>query len=360
MKKYKFFTNQILLAQAAAILIWLMISILQWSNNPKSSPGILMPVIVRGVESFSILLVSSMMIMAVDRISVLIKQYMVLLLLVPFIYVGSVLASLISLLLRGFIGYAPPLIVPITFDLFFFIQSLHFYIPLTLVLVFVEIIRYKNIAQQEYEHKLIAEKALHQSQWLMLRYQLNPHFLFNTLNTIRALIGVDNENARKTVTEMSDYFRYSLSIIDQYHITLAEEMKAVINYLEIQKIRFQEKISTELDIKKGCEQCLIPVFSIQILAENAVKYGLKSSNAQLRITILCELDNGILNIWVRNNGRIINDIRDSDKHTQVGIENLKKRLTYIYPDSNFKLTEKEGIVTAHISIPNAKKNVVIN
>ena len=97
----------------------------------------------------------------------------------------------------------------------------------------------------------------------------NPHFLFNTLNSIRALIGNDDEKARKIVTEMSDYFRYSLSIEKSPLVPVKDEISAVDNYLEIQKIRYPERFEIKKEIQSGALFCLIPVFSIQTLVENA-------------------------------------------------------------------------------------------
>jgi sensor histidine kinase YesM len=355
MKKDQLFSNQILLAQAAAILIWLMISVIQWSNNPKSSPGIWIPMIVRGVESFSIFITSTVLIFSIEKLSIKFKQSFVLVFMIVLIYLVAILANILSLLTRGIIGFSPP---PI--DSFFFIQSLHFYIPLTLVLVFVEIIRYKKVAQIEYENKLIAEKSLHQSQWLMLRYQVNPHFLFNVLNTIRSLIGLDDEKARKTVTELSDYFRYSLSVKVEYNITIAQEIKAVNNYLEIQKIRFQEKISVKLKIEQDVMKCLIPVFTIQTLIENAVKYGLKTNKDILKIVVHCNLKGEVLNISVKNSGSIVHSKSKNESGISIGIENLKKRLNLMYPENSFDLFEDKGFVTARIIIRNYKKIEMID
>jgi len=346
-KKNDIISNQVLLAQSAAILIWLMINIIQWSNNPKSSPGIWIPIIVRGVESFSILIVSWFLIFTTDLLSKKIKQLYILILLIPFIFLASIFANIIALSIRSVIGYAPP---PV--DNYFFIQSLHFFIPLTLVLVFVEIIQYKNAFQLEKENKLITEKLLHQSQWLMLRYQVNPHFLFNALNTVRALIGFDDEKARKIVTEMSEYFRYSLSVKDKYTVTIREEINASNNFLEIQKIRFPDNLHIENHIDEKALNCLIPVFSIQTLVENAMKYGLKTSEGGLIIQIEVLIKNNKLSISIRNSGKLIppNNESENSNGTNTGIINLKNRLQYFDKDYRFELFEEGGLVIANINL----------
>jgi len=342
-------TSHVIIAQFIAIAIWMSITIIQWVNNPKGSPGLLIPLIVRSVEAFSIIIISGMLIIFIEKTPKKYKNSYARLFLWILVYFGAIFTNLLSIFLRSLIGYAPPRI-----EGYFFVQSLHFYIPLILVLGIYSIGKHRLELQIERENKLKAESLAQQAKWMMLRYQVNPHFLFNALNTIRALIGVDDENARKTVTEMSEYFRYSLSSEDKYTVTVEKEIKAVQNYLEIQKIRFQDKIKIEIKVSKNSELCLIPVFSIQTLVENAVKYGLKTTDDDLHIIVECGYINGVLDIIVKNSGRLV--YTQNGEGTSKGIQNLKNRLGYLYPDKNtFSLFEKDGFVIAHISLKNCLK-----
>ncbi|MEN8120277.1 MAG: hypothetical protein ABFS35_08020 [Bacteroidota bacterium] len=171
MKKSKIISFQIILAQITAIAIWFVITVVQWSNNPKSNPGISIPLIVRGVEAFSIFIVSGGLIFTIYKVKEFFKPYALRLILLLVIYIPAMLTNLLSLAIRDLIGFAPPQI-----DGFFFIQSLHFYIPLLLVFVVYAVVKNRIDLQLEKENKLKAESLAQQAKWMMLRYQVNPHF----------------------------------------------------------------------------------------------------------------------------------------------------------------------------------------
>jgi len=191
--------------------------------------------------------------------------------------------------------------------------------------------------QRETENRLKAQSLTQQAKWMMLRYQVNPHFLFNALNSIRALIGHNDDEARKIVTEMSEYFRYSLSIEKKTLVEVKEEIKAVENYLEIQKIRYQDKLSIKKEVASDVFNCLIPVFSIQTLVENAVKYGLKTHEGTVAIIIKAFFSNNQLNILIKNSGKLISPMQENNNEngTNTGIKNLKSRLNYLDKDYKF-------------------------
>jgi len=327
------------------IVLWYLISVVQWSNAPINTPDISIPLIVRGVEAFSVFIVASLLIYISYRSGRKIKAYILRIIIVVGLYLFSLLASILSIIIRELIGFASPDI-----DRYFFIQSLHFYFPLLLTLVVHALVRNRFDLLEERESKLKTENLSQQAKWMMLRYQVNPHFLFNALNTIRALIGHDDKQARKIVTEMSEYFRYSLSVEKKMLVPISEEMNAVMNYLEIQKIRFKDKLIVKNSVNSMVSDFLIPVFTIQTLVENAVKYGLKTSEDSLKVEIDVFPQNDMLLIVVRNSGKIYyhDDARSSDEGTQTGIENLKERLYYLDPDFKFKLYEEEGMVVARV------------
>jgi len=298
--KLKHINFQLILSQIIAILIWYIISVVQWTNNPKGSPDISLSLIVRGTEAFSIFIVASALNYTVYKNKNLFKSLIFRLLLVILIYFTAILANFISLSIRDLIGYSPPKI-----NNFFFIQSLHFYFPLLLVFLVYAVVKNRIDLQKEKENKLKAESLAQQAKWMMLRYQVNPHFLFNALNSIRALIGSDDDKARKIVTEMSEYFRYSLSVLNKNIVSVKEEINAVENYLEIQKIRFQDKLHIKKEINNDTLNCLIPIFAIQTLVENAVKYGLKTQEGVIKILIQSYIENKRLNLIVKNSGKLL-------------------------------------------------------
>jgi hypothetical protein len=178
---------------------------------------------------------------------------------------------------------------------------------------------------REREEKLKAESLAQEARWMMLSYQVNPHFLFNALNSIRALIGLNDEKARSIVTRMSEYFRYSLSIEHKTLVSLNEEIAAVDSYLEIQMIRYSERLQIIKAIEESTLQCLIPVFTIQTLIENAIKYGLKTHPGVVDIEIRISHLEEKLHIRISNTGKLVDTMKrhGDDVGTQTGLENLK-------------------------------------
>lgn len=347
MAKSKNIQIQLILAQITTILIWYVITVVQWANNPKSNPDISIPLIVRGVEAFSIFIIAGGLTIVINKVNRIFRPFVARLLLVAFLYIPAILANLLSLKLRELIGYAPPKI-----DGFFFIQSLHFYIPLLLMFVVYALVKNRLDLQKATEDKLKAESLARQAKWMMLKYQVNPHFLFNALNSIRALIGSDDKNARKTVTELSEYFRYSLSVENEGLVTVKQEVDAIENYLEIQKIRFRDKLKIKIVVDKNTLNCKIPIFAVQTLIENAVKYGLKTHEGTVEITVKTFIENEKLHLIVKNSGKLMpaNNKFDNQNGTNTGLENLKNRLKYLDNGYYFKLFEKDNKVIAHINI----------
>ncbi|HPQ34345.1 MAG TPA: histidine kinase [Tenuifilaceae bacterium] len=337
----------LLFAKITPIAILFIISLIQWSYAVKSNLGRVLPLVVIIVETISLFIIASFVLFILYRIGTHIKSYVARLILTFGLYFFAVIANFISDLTRKLTGYSE-----LKIDGYFFIESLSFFFPILLVIVVYALVRNRMDLISEREEKLKAENLAQQARWMMLRYQVNPHFLFNALNTIRALIGHNDEQARKIVTEMSEYFRYSLSVEKKTLVTVREEMDAVRNYLEIQSIRFKDKLFTNTQIDEKTLDVLIPAFSIQTLAENAVKYGLKTSFGDINVEIQVSINDNRLDIKVLNTGKIYHhdQTRESQTGTQTGIENLKERLAFIDKDYFFSLSEKDGMVEANITI----------
>ncbi len=189
----------------------------------------------------------------------------------------------------------------------------------------------------------------------MLRYQINPHFLFNVLNTIYALIDENAGKAKKLVIGMSEYYRYTLNKQEQT-ISVEKEVAAAAKYLEIQKTRFEEKFEYEISVDNAISGVLIPSFVIHLLIENAVKYGTKSNSPKLIVSLVVKLINKNLLISVSNTGKMVEAIPAGSRNTDGtgnGIENIKNRLALFYNNSySFSLQEENGWVSATIEINN--------
>lgn len=199
-----------------------------------------------------------------------------------------------------------------------------------------------------------AELLAHSAQLQMLRYQLNPHFLFNSLNSIRALILEDQDKARDMVTELAELLRYSLVSKNNGDVPFSEEIKAIKHYFAIEEKRYEENLQVSFEIDPLAEEYPIPSFLVHPLVENAVKYGMKTSGMPLRINIQAKVKDNELSIFVRNSGTWLSeddDGRSRPAGTGTGLKNVKERLENRFPD-NYTLTtsEEEGCVVMKISI----------
>lgn len=207
--------------------------------------------------------------------------------------------------------------------------------------------------QREAAHKI--ETLAKDVQLKMLRYQINPHFLFNVLNSIYTLIDENTEKAKKLVLDMSEYYRYTLSKQEQT-ISIEKEVESIMKYLEIQKTRFEEKFHYEISVEEAVKSISIPSFLIHLLIENAVKYGTKTSVQKLIVLLSVTRVKDKLLIRVSNTGKLLEPAKNHEKNidgTSNGIENLKSRLALYYDDSfSFSLKEDGEMVIATIEIDN--------
>jgi two-component system, LytTR family, sensor kinase len=200
-----------------------------------------------------------------------------------------------------------------------------------------------------------AEKAdlLAQSAQLqLLRYQINPHFLFNTFSSLRALIRSDKEKAEKMVGKLSDFYRYTLVTKTNAKVPLADEIDAITHYSEIEKIRFEDKIDFRIEVDESTEEFLIPSFLIHPLVENAIKYGMKTSEMPLRVVVKSRCENQKIIIEVINSGKLIPvEMKDSSEGTGTGLANIRSRMEYSYPDNyQFSIVQENEFVKAKIEI----------
>jgi signal transduction histidine kinase len=202
-------------------------------------------------------------------------------------------------------------------------------------------------ALAERENALAAIALANQAQLEMLRYQLNPHFLFNSLNSIRALIGEDATRAKLMVTQIADFLRHSLQNGNIGEIALADEIEAARNYLAIEKVRFEEKLIVSFDIEESTKKFLVPCFLLNPLVENAVKHGLNGDGKPLEIRVSARIENNALRLEVVNTGTF----GSNAKGTKIGLKNVRERLAKLFPGkSSFELFEENGLVRALIII----------
>jgi two-component system LytT family sensor kinase len=193
------------------------------------------------------------------------------------------------------------------------------------------------------------ESLVKETELKMLRSQINPHFLFNSLNSISSLTVTDPEKARIMIVKLSEFMRYALSRKDEQPVSLENELENLRLYLDIEKVRFGDKLTTEENIEPDCLDFKIPVMLLQPLYENAVKHGVYESTGNVRIFTRANIVNGYLEITISNNyepGQI------SAKGTGTGLMNVTRRLELSYgKNSSLNTTSENGIYTVKLFIP---------
>ncbi len=223
-------------------------------------------------------------------------------------------------------------------------------ISLVWALIYFSIHYLQNYKKTEIE-ALIWEAAVKDYELKTLKSQLNPHFMFNAMNSIRALIGEDPESAKVALTKLSNILRYSLKMERAESVPLGEEMETVKDYLDLEKMRFEERLKYELNIGKAASFVEIPPMMIQTLVENGIKHGISKITAGGEIKINSKVEDSLLYIEIRNNGHIEDDALKNSKG--FGISNTKHRLNLLFGEAaSFSLTnENGGKVLAKLKIP---------
>jgi len=197
---------------------------------------------------------------------------------------------------------------------------------------------------------MAAESRARDAELEMLRYQLNPHFVFNALNSIRALIPEAALDARRLVTEFSELLRYTLREAPLAPIRVRDEVNAARRYVAVERIRFEDALEVRWQIDPRAENHCIPGFTLQPLVENALRHGRAAGNPVVLIDVRAWVERDALTIEVANNGAL----RHTAPGTGVALTNLRQRLNHHFPDrATLTLTEHEGWVraTIHIATP---------
>lgn len=191
-------------------------------------------------------------------------------------------------------------------------------------------------------HNLELTASKRESELKNLRSQLNPHFLFNSLNSIRALVDMDPVKAKMSITTLSNLLRQSLVLGKENLVSLEKELDLAKNYLELEKIRFEERLRVEWRLTPGLEHYEIPPFSLQMMVENAIKHGISNLKDGGMVEVAAfETDDSVV-VQVTNSGSLVGIV-----DLGLGIQNIKQRLALQYGDgAEFYLEENNGSVVA--------------
>lgn len=201
-----------------------------------------------------------------------------------------------------------------------------------LILLFNHAFRYYQRYREGELRALQLETQLSQAQLQALKMQLNPHFLFNTLHSISALIHKDAEAADRMIARLGDFLRLTLDNSGTQEVTLQKELEFLRCYLEIERIRFQDRLTTCLNIDSRSLDTRVPNLILQPIVENAIRHGIAPRSTPGRIEILAERKNWMLRIQVKDNGPGLPVNQNSElKHKEgLGLGNTRARLERLY------------------------------
>ena len=223
----------------------------------------------------------------------------------------------------------------------------------------------ENYKKKEIE-SLIWEAAVKDYELKTLKSQLNPHFMFNAMNSIRALIEEDPQSAKVAITKLSNILRYSLQMERMERVPLEDEIETVKNYLDLERIRFEDRLNYKLDVDKASEKIEIPPMMIQTLVENGIKHGVskitKGGEINLKSRIQSTSNGSRLKIEIRNSGHFSEEqLRNSNGF---GVSNTKHRLNLLFGEkANFSIKNENGdtvLAEVEIPIPNSSGYIGFN
>jgi LytS/YehU family sensor histidine kinase len=194
--------------------------------------------------------------------------------------------------------------------------------------------------QENYNRKADAEKMVREAELSKLRQQLQPHFLFNSLNSISALAGSKPEQARKMIQQLSDFLRGTLKKDDQQLVTLKEEMQHLSLYLDIEKVRFGHRLNTLVESGEELEPMMLPSLLLQPIVENAIKFGLYDTTEAVLIEIKARKEANNLVVEIRNPFDAVTAMPKTG--TGFGLSSVQRRLHLLYARTDLLKTQAEG------------------
>ena len=217
----------------------------------------------------------------------------------------------------------------------------------------VSILWYSQLEQKEQEErKKDAEKLAREAELFKLRQQLQPHFLFNSLNSINALIGSRPQEARKMVQQLSDFLRGTIKKDEAQWVILKEELEYLQLYLDIEKVRFGNRLATAIDIEEITHNLKLPALLLQPIVENAIKFGLYDTIGETVIEISAAKEENHLVIKVKN--PFDPETSSPKQGTGFGLNSVQRRLYLLFAQNDLVTTEaKDNIFITIVRIPQA-------
>lgn len=331
-------------------------------NFPKEMSTTWFDIIVYNILLDWVIVVAYMTLIAISTKRMLNKNYSW----VRIIIIHTVFSLLIGLIIRmifDLFGMVMGHIDPANYELkesihrFMFVVDLNFLIYFAMVFIIYTYYYLKQVKETEHQRNLL-ETQLVNTRMKMLSSQLQPHFLFNTLNSISVLADLDSAKAKDTIADLSDFLREILYSSDTNEISLEKELRTLEYYLNILNVRFSNDLKIMKDIDENLLSQKVPALTLQPLIENSIKHGYSYDHTELEVLISIKAEGRYLVIKVENNGAPVSLSSEVLLQKGVGLRNLRDRLKNLYNnDFTFEIRNKtkeedngEGVVTL-IKIP---------
>jgi signal transduction histidine kinase len=238
------------------------------------------------------------------------------------------------------------------FSLRYFAQNIWIY---WIVVGVVTLIDYHRLYREKELRSARLEIQLVQTQIKVLKMQIHPHFLFNTINSVLALMHDDLAGAERMAIQLSDFLRYTLDNIDRQEVILKEELDFVQRYLDIEKVRLQDRLTVTIDVDPEILTARVPSLMLQPLVENSVRHGIVPYSRKGHIHIICQSAGKSLKIQVHDDGPGFPPAASqSELRRGVGLTNIEKRLETLYDEGTFLFSygnHPQGGALVEIVIP---------
>jgi two-component system, LytTR family, sensor kinase len=230
---------------------------------------------------------------------------------------------------------------------------LRFIIAFIIIVAFVlldRLLYYVRTQEEENRRKLDLEKLSRNAELAVLRQQLQPHFLFNTLNSISALVITKPEEARRMIQQLSDFLRGTVKKDDKQFVDLASELRQLQLYLDIEKVRFSHRLTTLVECDETCLDLTLPPLLLQPLVENAIKFGLYDTTEAVTIRICAKTEHGQLLIVIEN--PFDTETAKPQKGTGFGLSSVQRRLYLLFARNDLlHIQTKETVFIVTVKIP---------
>ncbi|MCB0277977.1 MAG: histidine kinase [Calditrichaeota bacterium] len=232
------------------------------------------------------------------------------------------------------------------FKSFYLASTLGEFFIYIFIAIFLTLYRTIENYHQEQEEKLLLQNQLSLAEIDTLKMQMQPHFLFNTLNSLSSLVEEKSELANEMIIHLADFLRYSLDYKNENFVALKDELDFSRNYLEIERLRFKDRLNVEYRIDQDLLEEAVPTFLLQPLLENAIKHGLSKQAGKETIDIVIKRENHAIALSVTNGSRFPGEITYGN-----GLSNLEERLKQLYNGHySLQINQTENKFTINIKL----------